>query len=122
MGNWKPELIERAFADAALDPTLWVKALDIVASITGSKGAGLFPASDGLPNVPYSEPISATMEDYLENGWNLRDERQNGHWSVLRSVAVVMTQIGYFERRKDARSATNSDCRLTPVFWKMDFS
>jgi hypothetical protein len=77
--NWKPELIERAFAEAALDSTLWIKALDLVASITGSKGAGLLPAAgDGLPNVPYSEPISATMEDYFKNGWHLRDERRRG--------------------------------------------
>jgi DNA-binding CsgD family transcriptional regulator len=85
MRNWKPELIERAFADAALDPTLWVKALDIVASVTGSKGAGLFPAAgDGLPNVPYTEPIAAGMEDYFKNGWNLRDERQRGIGIMVR--------------------------------------
>lgn len=79
MGSWKPELIERAFAEAALDSTLWVKALDVVASITESKGAGLFPAAgDGLPNIPYSESISAAMEDYFKNGWHLRDERQRG--------------------------------------------
>jgi DNA-binding CsgD family transcriptional regulator len=85
MGNWKPELIERAFAEAALDSTLWIRALDLVASITESKGAGLFPAAgDGLPNVPYTEPISAGMEDYFKNGWNLRDERQRGIGIMLR--------------------------------------
>jgi DNA-binding CsgD family transcriptional regulator len=85
MGSWKPDLIERAFAEAALDSSLWVKALDIVTSITGSKGAGLFPAAgDGLPNVPYSEPISAPMEDYFKNGWHLRDERQRGIGIMVR--------------------------------------
>jgi DNA-binding CsgD family transcriptional regulator len=85
MGSWKPDLIERAFAEAALDSTLWVKALDVVASITESKGAGLFPAAgDGLPNVPYTEPLSAPMEDYFRNGWHLRDERQRGVGIMMR--------------------------------------
>jgi DNA-binding CsgD family transcriptional regulator len=85
MESWKPDLIEKAFAEAALDSTLWVKALDIVASITESKGAALFPAKgDGLPNVPFTEPISAPMEDYFQNGWHLRDERQRGVATMVR--------------------------------------
>jgi DNA-binding CsgD family transcriptional regulator len=106
MGNWKPELIERAFADAALDPTLWVKALDIVASITGSKGAGLFPATgDGLPNVPYTEPISATMEDYFKNGWNLRDERQRG--------VAIMVRRGVYD---DFDVSNNDQIKRHPYY------
>lgn len=101
MGSWKLDLIERAFAEAALDSTLWVKALDVVATITESKGAGLFPAAgDGLPNVPYSEPISAPMEDYFKNGWHSRDERQRGVGIMMRRGVYDDLDVSNFDQIK----------------------
>jgi DNA-binding CsgD family transcriptional regulator/PAS domain-containing protein len=79
MGIWKPELIEKAFAGAALDPSEWVKALDVVASATESHGALLIPvAGSALPNIPFTESMSRSFDSYFRDGWYLRDERKNG--------------------------------------------
>ena len=76
MPAWNFDPAEQEFAEAALDPTRWVKALDSLASATGSFGAVMLPlAGDALPNVPYTENISGVMEDYFRDGWHLRDER-----------------------------------------------
>ena len=76
MPAWNFDPAEQEFAEAALDPTRWVKALDSLASATGSFGAVMLPlAGDALPNVPYTENISGAMEDYFRDGWHLRDER-----------------------------------------------
>jgi DNA-binding CsgD family transcriptional regulator len=73
---WNFEPVEQEFADAGLDPTRWVKALDCMASATGSRGAILIPITGGvLPNVPFTETVSGAMDEYFRDGWNLRDER-----------------------------------------------
>jgi DNA-binding CsgD family transcriptional regulator len=73
---WNFDPAEQEFAEAGLDPTRWVKALDSLASATGSYGAVMLPlAGDTLPNVPYTENVSGVMEDYFRDGWHLRDER-----------------------------------------------
>jgi DNA-binding CsgD family transcriptional regulator len=73
---WNFEPVEQEFADAGLDPTRWVKALDCMASATGSHGAVLMPITGGvLPNVPYTETVSEAMETYFRDGWHLRDGR-----------------------------------------------
>jgi DNA-binding CsgD family transcriptional regulator len=84
---WNFDPAEQEFAEAALDPTRWVKALESLASATGSFGAVMLPlAGDALPNVPYTENVSGAMEDYFRDGWHLRDER-------MRTVPVL-TQRG----------------------------
>lgn len=76
MPAWNFDAAEQDFAEAALDPARWVKALDSLTSATGSYGAVMLPlAGDALPNVPYTENISSAMEDYFRDGWHLRDER-----------------------------------------------
>jgi DNA-binding CsgD family transcriptional regulator len=70
--------VASAFADAALDPALWVRAMDTIARETDSVGALLFPLSGAVPNVPMSESVGATTETYFRDGWHLRDERYRG--------------------------------------------
>jgi DNA-binding CsgD family transcriptional regulator/PAS domain-containing protein len=85
MGIWKPELIETAFADAALDPSGWVKALDVIVSLTGSHGALLLPITGiTIPNVPYTERLGESTEAYFRDNWHLRDERQHGIRRMVR--------------------------------------
>jgi DNA-binding CsgD family transcriptional regulator len=79
MGVWKPELIEAAFADAAFDPSAWVKALDVVVSVTESHGALLLPFTGiTIPNVPFTERLGESTEAYFRDNWHLRDERHHG--------------------------------------------
>jgi DNA-binding CsgD family transcriptional regulator len=79
MGVWKPKLIEAAFANAAFDPSAWVKALDIVVSVTESHGALLLPLTGiTLPNVPFTERLGEPTEAYFRDNWHVRDERRHG--------------------------------------------
>src|SRR5260370_18168993 len=101
MGVWKPELIDKAFADAALDPSLWVKALDIVTSLTGSQGAILVPAEgEGLRNIHLSELMVGAIESYFRDGWHLRDERTLGIDTMMRHGVVDDLDISSFDRIK----------------------
>jgi DNA-binding CsgD family transcriptional regulator len=102
MGVWKPELIEAAFADAALEPSLWVNALDVVTSLTESEGAVLIPAKgDGLlPNIPLTESVAASAESYFRDGWHLRDERTRGVDIMMRRGVVDDLDVSNFDRIK----------------------
>ena len=81
---WNFGPAEQEFAEAGLDPTRWVRALDCLAAATGSFGAVMLPlAGDALPNVPYTENCSDVMEVYFRDGWHLQDER-------LRTVPTLM--------------------------------
>src|SRR6266403_398122 len=79
MPDWDLGPIERAFADAALNPTSWVTALDTATKLTESFGAILLPIKGGLvPNVPFTEPMSESADTYFRQHWYLRDERNRG--------------------------------------------
>ncbi|MGB9115548.1 helix-turn-helix transcriptional regulator [Bradyrhizobium sp.] len=101
MESWNPDLIDKAFAEAALDSNLWVKALDIVSSITESEGAILIPSSgDALPNIPFTESMSAATESYFRNDWYLRDERTRGLDTMVRRGVVDDLDISNIDRIK----------------------
>ncbi len=85
MSTWNLNRIEEAFAEAAVAPDNWVRALDIVAEET-SPGAILLPITgDALPNVPYTAPLAACTESYFQEGWDRRDERHNGIPTLIRN-------------------------------------
>jgi DNA-binding CsgD family transcriptional regulator len=74
--TWDLHTIERSFADAAVEPALWGKAMDVIAAETGSVGTILFPMRGGtLPNTPCSESLLVSVEAYFRDGWYTRDER-----------------------------------------------
>src|SRR6266403_2170122 len=76
MPNWNLEPIERAVADAALNPASWVKALDTATARSDSFGAILLPIKGGLiQNVPFTEPMNEATDTYFRDHWYLRDER-----------------------------------------------
>jgi DNA-binding CsgD family transcriptional regulator len=79
MAGWDLGRVEKAFADAAFDPTLWIKALDTVSEITESAGALLFSFNgDLIRSVPFTDSMSRSVETYFQNGWSLQDERNRG--------------------------------------------
>lgn len=80
MRNWNIEKIERAFADAAVDPTRWLAALEIATTETDSFGALMLPVSGGgpVPGIPYTDSMSPIADVYFRDKWCERDERYLG--------------------------------------------
>jgi DNA-binding CsgD family transcriptional regulator len=79
MPAWDFKTLEEDFAEAALDPTLWKKALDAVTAKTGSYGAVLIPTTGAaLRTLPFTDSMSSSLEAYVRDGWHLRDERYRG--------------------------------------------
>jgi DNA-binding CsgD family transcriptional regulator len=71
--------IERAFADAALDPGKWNGAMDATASAIGALGALLLPVvGSRIPEVPTSASLGEVNEVYFREKWFERDERSKG--------------------------------------------
>jgi DNA-binding CsgD family transcriptional regulator len=75
MRAWNCEAIAAAFASAAVEPSLWVQAMDVIASETDSAGALLIPLRGAIPNLPASESIRKATEKYFREGWHARDEQ-----------------------------------------------
>lgn len=89
MTSWDSSRIEKAFADAAFDPSLWIKALDTVSIVTESAGALLLPIKgDLIRDVPFTYEMNKSVENYFQNGWHLRDERYRGINLMLERGAV----------------------------------
>lgn len=85
--------IEGAFAEAAIDATLWICALDIATRETGSFGATLLPVAGAvIPNVPVTEAAREASEHYFRDGWHLRDHR-NGVPLLIRKGVVDDTDF-----------------------------
>jgi DNA-binding CsgD family transcriptional regulator len=86
MNSWNLDSISQSFASAAVQPDLWIRAMDTIATETGSVGAVLIPLRGTMPNVPSSESVLRSTEAYFRDGWHANDER-------FRSVEV-MTRRG----------------------------
>ncbi|MCK1486095.1 hypothetical protein IVB25_26260 [Bradyrhizobium sp. 193] len=114
MVSWHTERIEDAFAEAALDPAQWARALDTVADVTESAGALLFSFNgDLIPSVPFTDSISRSVETYFENGWHLQDERTRGFdLMVKRGVVDDLDIFGIDQIKRKRRSHATAlrDC------------
>lgn len=90
MESWNLELAEAAFAEAAVDPTRWTNALEVVTTLSGSYGAILIPVTGTgpVPGIPFTERLAPSAEAYFRDGWNERDERFNGVPQMVRSRVV----------------------------------
>ena len=84
MNSWNLREIATAFADAAVEPTLWVKAMDTIAKESGSIGSILLPIRGQIPNVPTSPSVQRAAENYFRDGWFVRDERFRVHGTLLK--------------------------------------
>lgn len=81
--------IQQAFAEAALDASLWRRALDITTRETGGFGATLLPITgSAIPNAPATEALEAVSDHYFRDGWHLRDQRMAGLASLMRAGIV----------------------------------
>jgi len=68
MKPWDTQAITAAFAEAALDPSRWGNAMDVIARETGSFGAMLFAVNGAHPNSPISQSMLPGMEVYFRDG------------------------------------------------------
>lgn len=82
--SWNLQAITESFADAALKPDLWVKAMDTIATETDSVGSILIPIQGTFPNLPVSASVHRAVENYFRDGWYLRDERLRGTKTMVR--------------------------------------
>jgi DNA-binding CsgD family transcriptional regulator len=71
--------IECAFAEAAIDETLWGRAMDVATRETGSFGSVLLPITGvAIPNAPGTESLHRVSEHYFRDEFHLRDQRHVG--------------------------------------------
>ena len=83
------ELIEESFVKAAIDPSQWVKALDVVAAVTRSQGAVLLPVTGNMISaLPFTESIAGSFDTYIRDEWYQRDERNRGI-DILKRRGIV---------------------------------
>jgi DNA-binding CsgD family transcriptional regulator len=95
--------LTEAFSAAAIDPTLWVAAMDVAARVTGSVGSGLLPLKGHLPNVPISQSVGELFETYFRDGWHRRDERYRGVPILMQRG--VMSDLDFAHPDEFARSS-----------------
>jgi DNA-binding CsgD family transcriptional regulator len=89
MKVWNLNAIEEVFAAAAVEPSLWPKALQVVSEQTQSKGAIFLPLiGDQIPNVPASESIAGASETYFRDGWYKRDVRYTALEAALQGNVI----------------------------------
>ena len=71
--------IESTFAEAAVEPVLWNRALDVATRKTGGFGTTLLPVSGvAIPNPPVTEATRGVSEHYFRDGRHLRDQLMAG--------------------------------------------
>lgn len=102
MSAWNLDRVEAAFAEAAVDPSLWVKAVDVVTTETEAFGTVMLPASgDALPNIAYTASMAPSADAYFRDGWHLRDERYRAMPAFLKKgVADDFDAMSYDHMRR----------------------
>jgi DNA-binding CsgD family transcriptional regulator len=85
--------IANSFVEAAIDPSRWDGAMEVVAEATESFGALLIPCREAppgtsrngsLPNIPKSPEMAGSFEAYIRERWVERDERYRALPSIVR--------------------------------------
>jgi DNA-binding CsgD family transcriptional regulator len=101
MGLWDLRVVEAAFSEAAINPSAWTQALNVVTAQTDAFGAILVPvAGNHLPNVPFSDRMEKSVSTYFSGGWHLRDERNKGAAIMKRNGVVDDLDIMSFDEIK----------------------
>jgi hypothetical protein len=94
---------ESVFAEAALGPRIWDRALGLVVRESESFGATLLPlAGVAIPNVPAIETSGETSEHYFRDGWHLVERRH-------------ATPVDLFCCSPDLQTKASKACNLTRV-------
>ncbi|WP_245293819.1 helix-turn-helix transcriptional regulator [Rhizobium bangladeshense] len=95
------EVIERAFVEAAIDPTKWNGAMEVVSRATGCVGALLFDTESHLPGIPQTESMAGAVESYIKGGWIEHDVRYGVTPHLIRKG--IATDLDLFSADQIAR-------------------
>lgn len=68
--------LAKIMQDAALDPTLWERALNAINVFTKSAGAVLLSVEARQKYAPTSTDLGEMMDDYFRLGWHANDRRE----------------------------------------------
>ncbi len=79
------------FQNAAVDPTQWISAMNMLSLYSGSIGAVLLPVKGRGPGTPHSPSLEEPYDAYFREGWHLRDERDRG-LSFVRRKGIFVDQ------------------------------
>ena len=95
-------LVTDALASAAIDPTRWNAAMEVVATATDSFGAMLLPVRGRTPSMPLSDSMRPVVDSYVRDGWIHSDERYRSMPAFLRRG--VSCEFDFMSRDEIARS------------------
>ncbi|MGX9392264.1 helix-turn-helix transcriptional regulator [Nitrobacteraceae bacterium UC4446_H13] len=68
----------QSLLDAAIDPTHWTDAMEMIAQYADAVGAVLLQVKGRGPGTPHSRSMQEVYEVYFRDEWHLRDERNRG--------------------------------------------
>ena len=101
MGLWDMGAVAAAFSEAAVNPTAWARALNVVAAQAEAFGAILFPVvGHHPPNVPLSDRMEELVSAYFR-GARRRDDR-NQDAATMKSSRLVndLDSVSIDEKKK----------------------
>jgi DNA-binding CsgD family transcriptional regulator len=82
----------RELGAAALDPTLWVNALETICEATGTTGAGVLRSDVQTLDQPFTPSARALWVSYVSGGWQARDPRARGVSKWMSGTPVLIDQ------------------------------
>jgi DNA-binding CsgD family transcriptional regulator len=85
------ELTAQALQDAAVDPTRWTSAMELLSRYSGSVGAVMLAVKGRGPGTPHSSSLDEPYDAYFREQWHLRDERDVG-MPLVRKKGIVVDQ------------------------------
>lgn len=88
------ERVVDALFDAAVMPQLWPSALAGLAGALGAAGAIMIPKDPQKIELgfPTSAELSEVMDDFVTQGWHLRDIRADRGWPILASQKSIIVE------------------------------
>jgi DNA-binding CsgD family transcriptional regulator len=103
---------------AAVTREGWPEALRVFAAITGSRGTNLVRSSNGQVDVVHSPSLSATVAQFVEQGWHLDDYRTHCSFPLIDAGAGFVADQHIIEPNDVARSTYYSNfARPAGVPW-----
>lgn len=82
----------RALGAAALDPSLWLEAMEAICRATATTGAGLLKSDVQTPDQPWTAGAHHLFASYLSEGWYKCDPRARGVPAWKAGAPVLIDQ------------------------------
>lgn len=92
----------QSLLDAAIDPSRWTDAMDMIARYAGGTGSVLLQVRGRAPGTPHSASLAGALDTYFRDGWHLRDERVRG-LPLVRARGIAVDQD--FASREEIESS-----------------